>query len=90
MQPSNDKIEGPYPIVETKPNGKKSLVVQDFTYGKYLGKLKVVFDSNGELMSWSGDPILLNETYQKDENISQLVKQLKGPILNERNVIRTS
>lgn len=76
--------------METKPNGKKSLVVQDFTYGKYLGKLKVVFDSNGEPMSWSGNPILLNETYQEDENISQLVKQLKGPIVNERNVIRTS
>ena len=76
--------------METKPNGKKSIVVQDFTYGKYLGKLKVVFDSNGETMSWSGNPILLNETYQEDENISQLVKQLKDPILNERNVIRTS
>lgn len=76
--------------METKPNGKKSLVVQDFTYGKYLGKLKVVFDSNGEPMSWSGNPILLNETYHEDENISQLVKQLKDPILNERNVIRTS
>ena len=76
--------------METKPNGKKSLVVQDFTCGKYLGKLKVVFDSNGEPMSWSGNPILLNETYQEDENISQLVKQLKDPILNERNVIRTS
>lgn len=76
--------------METKPNGKKSLVVQDFTYGKYLGKLKVVFDSNGEPMSWSGNPILLNETYHEDENISQLVKQLKDPILNERSVIRTS
>ena len=76
--------------METKPNGKKSLVAQDFTYGKYLGKLKVVFDSNGEPMSWSGNPILLNETYHEDENISQLVKQLKDPILNERNVIRTS
>ena len=51
MQPSNDKIEGLHPVVETKSNGKKSLVVQDFTYGECLGKLKVAFDSNGELMS---------------------------------------
>ena len=86
--PSNDRIEGPYPIVETKGNGKKSLVVQDFTYGKYLGKLRVVFDNNGELLSWSGNPILVNETYLKDENVSQLVNSLRDPIIKERKVKR--
>ena len=86
--PSDDRVEGPYPIVETKGNGKKSLVVQDFTYGKYLGKLRVVFDNNGELSSWNGNPILINETYLKDENVSQLVNSLRGPIIKERKVKR--
>ena len=62
--------------------------MQDFTYGKYLGKLRVVFDNNGELSSWNGNPILINETYLKDENVSQLVNSLRGPIIKERKVKR--
>ena len=72
--------------METKQNGKKSLVVQDFTFGKYLGKLNVIFDDNGELLSWKGNPLLLNDSYVKDDTVSKMVESMKGPIIKERNV----
>ena len=47
--PSNEQPYGQYPLV-VNPNGrhqKNVLVVQAYTFGKYLGNLKVTFDSNG-------------------------------------------
>ena len=60
--PSREKPVGPYPFVVEQTSGKKVLVVQDYTYGKYLGFLQVVFDDDGEPLEWEGNPILLNES----------------------------
>ena len=56
------------------------LVVQDFAYGKYLGKLKVDFDNYGEVTSWSGNPILLNNSIRKDPDVLQQVLQMKSEV----------
>ena len=54
-------IIGDYPTVI---GGKfKTLVVQTNGYGRYLGKLKVTFDSSGQISAYEGNPILLNNTY---------------------------
>ena len=53
------------------------LVVQDFAYGKYLGKLKVDFDADGEVTKWSGNPILLTTQYKKIQPSLQQVQQMK-------------
>ena len=69
------------------------LVVQEFAYGKYLGNLKVDFDDNGHVTSWSGNPILLNSSVPKDPTILQQVQQMKGEVtkLSEvRTVCRQS
>ena len=60
--PSNEEAKGPYPTVITNPSGANTLVVQDFTWGKYLGELNVVFNDDGEVISYSGNPILLNSS----------------------------
>ena len=56
------------------------LVVQDFAYGKYLGKLKVDFDADGEVIKWSGNPILLDNSVKKDPAILQQVQQMKSEV----------
>lgn len=83
-KPSNDKVEGPYPLSFTRADGTKALVVQDFTYGKYLGYLKVVFDDNGNVKSWQGNPILLNASYEQDVAVLKKIKELDAPILKLR------
>lgn len=59
--PSNDKPAGEYPTVITN-NGRNVLVVQDFWAGKYLGFLNVTFNADGDVESWNGDPILLDNS----------------------------
>ena len=58
----------------------KVLVVQDFAYGKYLGRLKVDFDADGEVTKWSGNPILLDNSIQKDPAVLQQVQQMKNEV----------
>lgn len=62
--PSNDEPEGPYPTI-VDHGTRKTLIVQDYFAGKYLGFLNITFDSNNNVESWDGLPILLdNNTLQ--------------------------
>ncbi|WAR07537.1 5NTD-like protein [Mya arenaria] len=65
--PSDETPEGLYPVVVSQPRGGRALVVQDFTYGKYLGYLNVTFNANGDVTSWSGNPILLDSSIEQGD-----------------------
>lgn len=59
--PSIEQPEGDYPlVVEHTVTKQKTLVLEAFAYGKYLGKLDTVFDANGHIVSYAGQPIYLN------------------------------
>ena len=60
--PSVEVSEGPYPTVVTRPDRKPCLVLQSYFAGKYLGHIQVEFDSDGDVLHWSGLPILLNSS----------------------------
>ncbi len=65
---------GSYPTVVTqRSGGKRVLVVQTNGYGRYLGKLEVTFNGNGEATTWSGNPVLLNNSYAQDPTIASSV-----------------
>ncbi|MDR0826827.1 MAG: bifunctional metallophosphatase/5'-nucleotidase [Desulfovibrio sp.] len=55
------RAEGKYPTVEKSPEGKPVLVVSAGSAGRYLGKLDVVFDAAGVPVSWSGEPIPVDD-----------------------------
>ena len=55
-------------------------MVQAFAYGKYLGNLTVDFDDNGDLTSWSGNPILLDNSVAKDPTVLRQVEQWKTEV----------
>lgn len=74
--PSNEKPVNVYPTVITQSNGDKVLVVQDYTFAKYLGFLQVEFDNSGKMTSYSGNPILLDYTVQKDEAVQNVTDEL--------------
>lgn len=75
--PSAETPYDKYPIVVGQGGNSKALVVQNFAYGKYLGHLKVEFDADGHVTSWSGNPILLDSSIPKDPVILQQVQRMK-------------
>lgn len=58
---TDDKAEGPYPVVEKTPDGSPVLVVTASTACLYLGKLEIEFDDKGIARQWRGGPILLDQ-----------------------------
>jgi 5'-nucleotidase / UDP-sugar diphosphatase len=71
---------GPYPIVETNAEGK-CLIVSAWEWGKVLGRIKVRFDAQGRVESWSdAAPIPVDETVTEDPDVAGLVAALRKPI----------
>lgn len=60
--PSTEVPAGTYPFMVQSDDGRQVPVVQAYAFGKYLGFLKVTFDSNGNVVKSSGNPILLDNS----------------------------
>ncbi|CAH1390170.1 unnamed protein product [Nezara viridula] len=60
--PDIEVPESTYPHVVTQASGKKVPVVQAYGYTKYLGHLVLEFDDQYNLVSSSGNPILLDSS----------------------------
>lgn len=59
--PGPDTPGGPYPtIVQSERTGNTVLIVQASAYTKYLGNITVYYDSDGEVVDYSGAPIFLD------------------------------
>ncbi|KAM8711591.1 hypothetical protein ACLKA7_012156 [Drosophila subpalustris] len=68
-----EAVRGPYPTTVVQPSGKKVPVVQAYAYTKYLGKLHVQFDSEGNLIEFDGTPILLNASVAQEQDLLDLL-----------------
>ncbi|XP_049522864.1 protein 5NUC-like isoform X3 [Dermacentor silvarum] len=76
--PVKDKPEGPYPYIHNRTNGGRCLIVQDYRFGKYLGYLELEIDrTSGNITRWSGNPILLNQSYTEDEEMLESLQPYK-------------
>jgi 5'-nucleotidase len=60
--------------------GQDVLIVQSWEWGKSIGNLKVVFDDQGQLKSYSGAPVLIDESFPEDPYIASLLAAFKKPI----------
>jgi len=58
--PSIEKPYGPYPLYVTNVKNKPIPILQAYANTKYVGKVILKFDSNGELVNIDGSPTLLN------------------------------
>lgn len=61
-------------------------MIQDFAYAKYLGDFEIVFDDEGNVKGWQGNPILLDESYEQDPVVLAIVDEMNDPIEEARNV----
>lgn len=91
---SPEAVRGPYPTVVVQRSGKKVPVVQAYAFTKYMGKLKVKFDSKGNLKDFSGAPILLGPKMPQEQDMLDLlekyrpkVEELERTIYGKTNVL---
>jgi len=78
-----------YPtVVNSGREGReKSLVVQTNGYGRYLGALHVTFDQNGNPLEWHGNPILLNDSVLRDEQLQTLVDKYGKNVASKMDTV---
>lgn len=55
-------------------------------YGKYLGRVNVVFDPSGEVRSFNGDPIVLDHSRKEDPELRGIVDRYRAEIDKKMNV----
>ncbi|XP_051510746.1 5'-nucleotidase isoform X2 [Myxocyprinus asiaticus] len=80
--PSTEVPAGLYPFMVQSEDGRKVPVVQAYAFGKYLGFLKVMFDSNGDVVNSSGNPILLDSSITPDPVIQADLENWKKNLAN--------
>ncbi|KAF4099112.1 5'-nucleotidase [Onychostoma macrolepis] len=80
--PSTEVPAGPYPFIVRSDDGRQVPVVQAYAFGKYLGFLKVTFDSIGNVVKSSGNPILLDNSTAPDPVIQAEVDTWKKNLAN--------
>ena len=94
--PSNDQPEGDYPTyVNNKvQQGKVIPVVQAYCYTKYMGHLKLKFDSEGELLTpvdgrgvSFADPVLLDNTHPEDPAILEAMVKWQQNLTEFKEVV---
>jgi 5'-nucleotidase len=78
----SNTVEGApaYPTNVQNPSGKDVPIVQAYAYSKYVGELAVTFDDDGNVISATGDTILLDNTVEPDPEIQERVTELAQPL----------
>ncbi|XP_072019418.1 snake venom 5'-nucleotidase-like [Amphiura filiformis] len=87
--PSNENPGGPYPIVVNPDHSPNTsvLVVSGYRYGKYLGYLNVGFNDEGEIRTFDGNPILLDDSISQDPDALAEVQEWKPPVEELENEV---
>ncbi|KAK2855849.1 hypothetical protein Q5P01_004584 [Channa striata] len=81
-RPSSEAPAGPYPFMVQSDDGRQVPVVQAYAFGKYLGHLKVTFDEAGNVVSSSGNPVLLDSSIPQDPEVLADVDKWKKHLAN--------
>lgn len=77
---TQERAEGPYPVIVTNPDGQDVPIVQAYAYGKFLGEIDVTWDDDGNLLKAEGEPILLDASVTPDEDFLTRVAGYAAPI----------
>ena len=81
----SDRAEGPYPTWIEGPDGGRTAIVQAYAYGKFLGRLEVTFDAQGQVTAATGEPILIDGDIAEDSTLKAHIAELAKPLDEVRN-----
>ena len=84
---TSDRAKGPYPTVVNNTQ-----IVQAYAYGKFLGALDVTFDDAGNVITATGEPIIMDSNIAENEAIKARLIELEVPLnkLKEKVVASNS
>lgn len=77
----------PYPVEVTGSDGNRTLIVTNWEWGKYLGDIRLMFDANGVITSWEGQPHPVDATITPDPDFAARVQTYAGPIEELRQTV---
>lgn len=81
--PTSLSADGPYPIVM---NQGKTLIVSSGMGGRFVGNLKLIFDTEGTIIGYNGNTIPMNSNITSDPQIVSFIKNAQEELhslLNE-------
>ncbi len=76
----NDKAQYPYPLLVKNKAGKEVPIVQSYAYSQYLGVIDLSFDDNGDVTSWNGNSIRLDNNFAEDEELLAKINDFAEPL----------
>ena len=79
---TSDRASGPYPTMVGNV-----AVVQAASYGKYLGELNLVFDDDGNIVTATGEPRIMDASVSEDADSTMRVSELAAPLDEIRNKV---
>ncbi|MEJ8473294.1 bifunctional metallophosphatase/5'-nucleotidase [Roseibium algae] len=77
---TQDRAEGPYPVLVKNPDGKDVPIVQAYAYSKFVGDIEVTWDDDGNVIKAVGEPILLDASVTPDEEFAARITELAAPL----------
>ncbi len=72
---TSDRAKGPYPTMVGD-----TAIVQAYAYGKFLGELNATFDDAGNLISASGEPLIMDGTVVEDADTVARIAEAAAPL----------
>ncbi|XP_072043474.1 snake venom 5'-nucleotidase-like [Amphiura filiformis] len=79
----------PYPMKITPKHNPddKVLLVHGYIDGRYIGRLNVVFDEEGKLLEWDGNPIRLDGNIKQDPDLLKEINEYAEHVDNTMNKV---
>ncbi|XP_072023582.1 snake venom 5'-nucleotidase-like [Amphiura filiformis] len=80
-------VSEPYPKVVTPnddPDGEV-LIIHGYIDARYIGRLNVVFDEDGKITEWYGNPIRLDKNIEQDPELLEEIKEYAEGVENTVN-----
>ncbi len=78
--PNEKEAKGGYPVVIKNKEGKDTLIVSAGIGGHHVGKLSTTFDDNGDILSYKGDTIAMDENIVPDQKMINLLETVQSKI----------
>jgi 5'-nucleotidase/UDP-sugar diphosphatase len=71
----SDRAEGPYPTMVGT-----TAIVQAYAYGKFLSELNLLFDDQGQILSATGEPLIMDAAVKEDAVTKARIAEAAEPL----------
>ena len=78
----SDRAEGPYPTMVGS-----TAIVSAYAYGKFLGELNVTFNDAGEVVSATGEPLIMDAAVTEDSATVTRIAEAAKPLEQIRKLV---